>query len=111
MKVIEKESIFIINQFEVLKESENVFIDFFSSHIKLISSQPGNIESRLFKSKESGNHMIYISIVGWKNEEAFKNAGIEIDSISKEKGIDIRGFQEKYKIKVINHISSEVPVL
>ncbi len=106
-----KESIFIINQFEVPRESENVFIDFFLTHIKFISSQPGNIESRLFKSKEDGNYMVYISIVGWKNEEAFKNAGIEIDSISKEKGIDIRRFQEKHKIKVINRISSEVPVL
>ncbi len=107
----EKKSIFIINQFEVPKESENVFINFFIDHIKLIFSQPGNIESRLFKSKEYANYIVYISIVGWENEEAFKNAGIEIDAISKEKGIDIRGFQEKHKIKVINHISSEVPVL
>ncbi len=109
--MLEKKSIFIINQFEVPRESENVFVNFFIDHIKLISSQPGNIESRLFKSKEDGNYTVYISIVGWENEEAFKNAGKEIDAISKEKGIDVRSFQEKHRIKVINRISSEVPVL
>ncbi len=111
MEKIKKERIFIINQFEVPKVSENAFIDFFSDHIKLIAAQPGNTDSRLFKSKEDGDYLLYISIVGWKNEESFKSAGVEIDSISRKNGVDIRAFQERHKIKVINRIFSEVPLL
>ncbi len=106
-----QESVFIINQFEVPKDAENAFIDFFSSHIKLIATQPGNTDARLFKTKTDDNNLLYISIVGWQNEVAFKNAGIQIAAISKERGIDISAFQKKHKIKVINRIFSEVSVL
>lgn len=106
-----EESIFVINQFEVPKVSENAFTDFFSSHINLIASQPGNTDSRLFKSKTEDDYLVYISIVGWEDDKAFKNAGVKINSISKENGVDIREFQEKHKIKVVNRIFSEVSVL
>ncbi len=55
--------------------------------------------------------MLYISIVGWKNEQVFKDAGATIEEIAREKSINIRDFQEKHNIKVINRIFSEVPVL
>ncbi len=111
MNSLKKDGIFIINQFEVPKVSEEAFMDFFSTHIKLIASQAGNMEVRLFKSKEDDNYMVYISIVGWEDEESFKNAGVAIEAISREKGINIREFQEKHKINVINRIFSELPVL
>ncbi len=111
METIKKGSIFIINQFLVPKVSEDAFMDFLIQHMKLISLQTGNTETRFFKAKGEEDYSIYTSLVGWKNEEAFKHAGIEIESIAKEKGIDIRAFQEKHKIKVINRIFSEVPVL
>ncbi len=111
MKTVNNGSVYIINQFEVPKVSEGAFIEFFSSHIKLISIQPGNTVSRLFKSNNDDDYSVYISIVGWESKEAFKKAGIEIESISRKNGVDVREFQSKHKIKVINRIFSEVDVL
>ena len=101
----------IINQFEVPPNSESEFIDFFSSHIKLINSQRGIIDCRLFKASNNENVLSFISIVRWKNQEAAINAKVRIDSTNKESGVDIKEFQEKYNIKVVNRSFSEIPVL
>ncbi len=105
------QSITVINRFEVPPSSEVDFLAFFNTHIKIINSQPGNIECRLFKSGNNEDILSFISIVRWQNQEVLKNAKVKIDTISKKSGIDIKEFQEKHNIKVINGIFSEVSIL
>ncbi|PIE82152.1 MAG: hypothetical protein CSA11_01445 [Chloroflexi bacterium] len=101
----------IINQFEVPKSSESDFLEFFSTHIKLIDSQPGSIDCRLFKANDDGDVLSYISVVRWQNQEAAKKAGLKIDAASREAGVDVTEFQKKHNIKVINRRFSEIPIL
>ncbi len=108
---MKNQSFAIINQFEVPQTSESEFINFFSSHIKLINSQQGVVECRLFKANETEKNLIYISIVRWENKEMAKKAKVKINSATKKAGINIREFQEKHNIKVINRSFSEIPVL
>ncbi len=108
---MENQNIAIINQFEVPASSENDFLEFFKTHIKLIVSQPGNMECRLFKNSDDKNILNYISIVRWHNQEAMQKAGANINKASQKAGIDIVAFQKEYNIKVINRICSEISVL
>ncbi len=108
---MKSQNIAIINQFEVPALSENDFLEFFKTHIKLIASQHGNMECRLFKNSDDKNIVNYTSIVCWQNQEAMKKAGANINEASEKAGIDIVAFQKEHNIKVINRICSEVPVL
>ncbi len=108
---MKNQSFAIINQFEIPQTSESEFLNFFSSHIKLINSQQGIVECRLFKANGTENVLNYISIVRWQNEEMAKKAKDKIDSATKKAGIDIKEFQEKHNIKVVNRSFSEIPVL
>ncbi len=108
---MKNQSFAIINQFEVPQTSESEFLNFFSSHIKLINSQQGIVECRLFKANGTENVLNYISIVRWQNEKMAKKAKDKIDSATQKAGIDIKEFQEKHNIKVVNRSFSEIPVL
>ncbi len=108
---MQNQNVAIINQFEIPKSSEFDFLNFFNTHIKLVASQAGNLECRLFKDCDDENILRYISIVRWKNQEALKNAKSKIDLASKKERIDIKKFQDKYNIKVTNHMCYEVSIL
>ncbi len=108
---MENRNITVINKFEVPQSSENDFLKFFKTHIKLIASQYGNMECRLFKNNDDKNIVNYTSIVCWKDEETMKKAGININQVSQKEGIDVISFQKEHNIKVINRIYSELPIL
>ncbi len=108
---MQSKNISIINQFEVPRSSESDFLEVFKIHIKLIASQSGNVECRLFKSSDNGNVVNYISIVCWQNQEVMEKARENINKTSKKLGIDIISFQKEHNIKIINHICSEVSIL
>ncbi len=104
------QSITVINEFEVPEIAEPDFLAFFRTHIKLIDSQPGNIDSKLFKTNDKEHTLNYISMVRWENQEAFVNAKVKINATLKKAGVDIKAFQEQHHIKVINRIFLEIPI-
>ncbi len=108
---MQNQNVAIINQFEIPQLFESDFLKFFNFHIELVSSQPGNLECSLFKVNDNKNILKYISIVRWENQEALKKAKSKIDLVSKKEGIDIKKFQDKYNIKVINHMCSKISIL
>ncbi len=107
---MKNQNIAVINQFEVPQSSKNDFLEFFTTHIKLIASQPGNMECRLFKNNDDKNTLNYTSLVCWQDQEAMKKAGANINKASQKAGIDIVAFQKKHNIKVVNRVCSELPV-
>ncbi|PIE77355.1 MAG: hypothetical protein CSA15_13390, partial [Candidatus Delongbacteria bacterium] len=86
---MKNQNIVIMNQFEVPLSSESDFLEFFKTHIKLIASQDGNLECRLFKNTNDENSLNYTSIVCWQNQEAMEKAAANINQASEKAGIDI----------------------
>ncbi len=110
-KEIDKNSFFVINEFLVPKHNEKTFVDYYRTNIELLVSHKGNIDCRLFRSKEDADSITFISIMGWESEESFNDAKREIDSIARKTGLNVLDFKDKHDIEVVRRVCTEVPIL